>query len=174
MQVSHYRTFSRCNLFYQRWTIFYMFLTAVGLPSVFLVATYGTIVAVVVYRQHKLHSSVVPATGATVAYTAQQEKASRRWRRTIRVAITCAVVTLMFLVCWLPVWFLALMLSYDVSHVTVNMVAWTNMLNYVHAFINPVIYFIADERFRSVLVRIFCRKHATAVPVVSTIGTNVN
>ncbi|KAK2172170.1 hypothetical protein NP493_981g00020 [Ridgeia piscesae] len=170
VKVVHFGRFTHCTMYQRRSNIYYVFLSSVGLPSVFLVATYGFIVAVVVYRQHNSSVAPTPAdASATAASTAQQVQAARRQKRALRVALTCAVVTLMFLVCWLPVWVIALMVSYKVSYVTIDMIMWTNMLNYMHAFINPVIYFTVDDRFRSVFVRIICRKQ---VPVDVTQTTS--
>ncbi|KAI0232782.1 hypothetical protein LSAT2_016923 [Lamellibrachia satsuma] len=150
-----------CTVYYNPRHYFYMSLTAIILPAVFLLTLYGSIVGVVVHRQRKLNASIAPdpAGGvASVLSTMTKEQAARRQRRAIRVAVTCAVVTILFLVCWLPLWVLFFLHLFRVAHVSITVYKWMAVFIYLHPCMNPVVYFIADDRFRSVFLRLVCRK----------------
>ena len=157
-----------CSVFYSRDLYYYMFLTAVGLPSVVLLTLYGSIVGVVVHRQRKVNASIPPdpAGGvASVLSTMKKDQAARRQRRAIRVAATCAVVTILFLACRLPVWIISFLRAFGIAEVSRNVAYWTIVIIYLHSCFNPVVYFITDERFRSVFLRVICRRKDTDVDV---------
>ena len=165
-----------CTLFYNPSHYFYMSLTAIILPAVLLLTLYGSIVGVVVHRQRKVDASITPdpAGGvASVQSTMKKEQAAGSQRRAIRVAVICAVVTILFLVCWLPAWILFFLLVFRVAHITTTMFNWMIVLIYLHPCMNPVVYFIADDRFRSVFLRLVCRKD-TDVDVSVQTPSSVN
>ena len=150
-----------CTMYYKPSHYIYMFLTLVILPAVLLLTLYGSIVGVVVHRQRKVNASITPdpAGGiASVQSTMKKEQAVGSQRRAIRVAVICAVVTILFLVCWLPGWILFLLRSFGVAHVSTTIFNLTAVLAYLHSCMNPVVYFVADGRFRSVFLRLVCRK----------------
>ena len=160
-----------CTVYYNPRHYFYMSLTAILLPAVLLLTLYGSIVGVVVHRQRKENASIVPdpAGGvASVQSTMTKEQAARRQRRAIRVAVTCAVVTILFLVCWLPVWVLFFLLLFRVAEVNITVYKWMAVFIYFHPCMNPVVYFIVDDRFRSVFLRFVCRKDTDVVVSVPT------
>ena len=150
-----------CSVYYNPKHYFYMSGTAIIVPAVVLLTLYGGIVGVVVHRQRKVNASITPdpAGGvASVLSTMKKEQAARRQRRAIRLAVTCAVVTILFLGCWLPAWVLAFLRLFKVADVSTTVYDWKIVLIYLHTSMNPVVYFIADERFRSVFLRLVCRK----------------
>ena len=167
-----------CSVYYNPRHYFYTSLTAIILPAVFLLTLYGSIVGVVVHRQRKVNASIVPdpAGGvASVLSTMNKEQAARRQRRAIRVAGTCAVVTILFLVCWLPVWVLFFLRLFKVADVSITVYKWMTVFIYLHPCMNPVVYFIADDRFRSVFLRLVCRKDTdVGVSVPTTASVNIN
>ncbi|KAI0232826.1 hypothetical protein LSAT2_016883 [Lamellibrachia satsuma] len=165
-----------CSVYYNRYNYFYMIGTAVILPAVLLLTLYGSIVGVVVHRQRKVNASITPdpAGGvASVQSTMQKEQAARRQRGAIRVAVICAVVTILFLVCWLPIWILVYLRKYNVAHISTTVYYWINVFIYLHPCMNPLVYFIADDRFRSVFLRLVCRKD-TDVDVSVQTPSSVN
>ena len=150
-----------CTVYYNPYHYFYTSLTAIIIPAVLLLTLYGSIVGVVVHRQRKMNASIAPdAAGgvASVLSTMKKEQAARRQRRAIRVAVTCAVVTILFLLCWLPLWIIVFLVVFRVAHVSTAIKSWALVFVYLHSCMNPVVYFIADDRFRSVFVRLVCRK----------------
>ncbi|KAI0231618.1 hypothetical protein LSAT2_018024 [Lamellibrachia satsuma] len=165
-----------CSVYYNPNHFVYMGLTLIILPDVLLLTLYGSIVGVVVHRQRKVNASVSPdpAGGiASVQSKMTKEQAARRQRRAIRVAVTCAVVTILFLVFWLPVWILFLLREFRVAHVNTTIFNVTLVFAYLHSCMNPVVYFIADDRFRSDFLRLVCLKDTDAVDSVLT-PPNVN
>ena len=165
-----------CSVYYNPYHYFYMTLTAIILPAILLLTLYGSIVGVVVHRQQKVNASIVPGPAggvATVVSTMKKEQAARRQRRAIRVAVTCAVVTILFLVCWLPVWINLFLVKFKVAHASKTISYWMTVFVYLHSCMNPLVYFIADDRFRSVLLRLVCRK-ATDVGVSVQTPPGVN
>ena len=160
-----------CTVYYKNDHFYYMSLTAIILPAVLLLIIYGIIVGVVVQRQRKVNASITPdpAGGvASVLSTMKKEQAARRHRRAIRVAATCAVVTILFLACWLPVWIISYLLVFRVARVSVTIYDWSTVIVYLHSSMNPVVYFIADDRFRSVFLRLVCRKDTDVGDSVET------
>ena len=132
-------------------------------PSVVLLAFYGTTVCVVVSRQRKPNASVAPEPPGGTSTTLQKEQAARRQRRSFRVAITCAMVTLLFLACWLPIWVMAFFVMFEVVEVRLRFLHWAIAVTYFHPCVNPVVYFIVDDRFRSVFLQIVQRKKNIAL-----------
>ena len=84
----------------------------IAVPSIFLVVVYGFIGVIVLSRARKLHPDVADSSGGPVAQSPsqhrqaqekqqqqqQQKYAAGRERRAVRFAVTCAVVTILFLV----------------------------------------------------------------------------
>ena len=166
-----------CSVYYRHDLYYYMFLTAVGLPSVLLLTLYGSIVGVVVHRQRKVNASVAPdpAGGVvSVLSTMKKEQAARRQRRAIRVAATCAVVTILFIACRLPVWFTSFLQAFGIAEVSKHVVTWTIVIIYLHSCMNPVVYFITDDRFRSVFLRVICRRKGIDVDTSTAMSATVN
>ena len=165
-----------CTVYYNPYHYLYMCLTLIILPVILLVTLYGSIVRVIVHRQRKENANVAPdpAGGvASVLSTMKKEQAARRQRRAIRVAVTCAIVTILFLVCWLPAWTLFLLREFKVAHISTTIYNSTVVFVYLHSCMNPVVYFIADDRFRSVFLRLFCRKDTdvgVSVPTPSIVN----
>ena len=152
-----------CSLYYKPYHFLYTSLTLMIIPAVLLLTLYGSIVGVVVHRQRKVNACVAPdpeCAVASVLSTMKKEQTARRQRRAIRVAVTCAVVTILFLVCWLPVWILIFLRVFMVAPVSTTIYKWTAVFLYLHSSMNPVVYFIVDDRFRSVFLRLVCRKDA--------------
>ena len=150
-----------CTVYYNPSHYLYMFLTLIIIPAVLLLTLYGSIVGVVVHRQRKVNASVAPDPPggvASVLSTMKKEQAARRQRRSIHVAVICAVVTILFLACWLPSWILFLLRDFRVAHVSTTIFNLTAVFAYLHSCMNPVVYFIADDRFRSIFLRLVCRK----------------
>ncbi|KAI0237329.1 hypothetical protein LSAT2_012172 [Lamellibrachia satsuma] len=147
-----------CTIYYKADNFYYMSLTAIILPAVLLLTLYGTIVGVVVHRQRKVNASITSDPVGGVLSTMKKEQAARCQRSAIRVAVTCAVVTILFLVCWLPVWIISFLLLFKVALVSTTIYNWTTVIVYLHSSMNPVVYFVADDRFRSVFLRLVCRK----------------
>ena len=164
-------------MYYNKGTYLYMLLTAIVLPSVVLLTLYSSIVGVVVHRQRKENASVAPdpaGGGASVQSTMQKAQADRRQRRASRVAATCAVVTIMFLACWLPVWITSFQIVFRLSQVGSNVLSWTIVFLYLHSCMNPVVYFIADDRFRSSFLRVICRRKDIDVDPSTAMSGSVN
>ena len=159
-KVFSFRGFHFCSIYNNRNNLLYMSLTAMAIPTVLLLALYGTIIWIVIRRQRMPHTSVQPHNSAesNTLSTLQKEQAARRQRRSFRVAATCAVVTLLFLACWLPVWIVSFLVEYKVIKNSNNIHNWTTVIVYVHCSMNPIVYFVADDRFRSVLLHLVCRK----------------
>ena len=160
-----------CTVYYNPNHCVYMSLTAIIIPAALLLTLYGSIVGVVVHRQRKVNANVAPdpAGGvASILSTMKSDQAARRQRRAIRVAVTCAVVTILFLACWLPVWIISFLLVFRVAHVSTTIHSWTIVFVYLHSSMNPVVYFIADDRFRSVFLRLVCRKDTDVGASVQT------
>ena len=88
-KVSEFGGLHSCTVYYNPYLYFYMSLTGVILPTVLLLTLNGRIVGVVVHRQGKVNASIVPDPAGGVASV---------------LSTTCAVVTILFLACWLPVW----------------------------------------------------------------------
>ncbi|KAI0235227.1 hypothetical protein LSAT2_014294, partial [Lamellibrachia satsuma] len=150
-----------CTVYYNQHHFVYMSLTAIILPAVLLLTLYGSIVGVVVHRQRKLNASITPDPPggvASVLSTMKKLQTAKRQRRAIRVAVTCAIVAILFLLCWLPVWMISFLLMFKVAHVSTTIYSWSTVFVYLHSSMNPVVYFIADDRFRSVFLRLVCRK----------------
>ena len=150
-----------CSVYYNPNHYFYMSLTAIIIPAILLLTLYGSIIGVVVHRQRKVNTSITPDPAGRVASalpTMKKEQAARSQRVAIRVAVTCAVVTILFLVCWLPVWITFFLLFFRVAHVSKTIFIWTTVIVYLHCSMNPVVYFIANDRFRSVFLRLVGRK----------------
>ena len=150
-----------CSVYYNPYHYFYTSGTAIILPAVLLLTLYSSIVGVVVHRQRKVNASIAPdpAGGvASVLSTMKKEQAARRQRRAIRLAVICAVVTILFLVCWLPAWLLYFLRLFKVADVNITVYNWKNVLVYLHPCMNPVVYLIIDDRFRSIFLRLVCRK----------------
>ena len=165
-----------CSVYHNPYHYFYMCLTLLIIPAVLLLTLYGSIVGVVVHRQRKVNASIVPdpAGGvASVLSTTKKELAARSERRAIRAAIMCAVVTVLFLVCWLPPWVLFLLREFGVAHISTTIFNWTTVLVYCHPCMNPIVYFIAYDRFRSGFLRLVCRKD-TDVGVSEQTPSSVN
>ena len=165
-----------CTVYYNHNYYFYMSLTTLILPAVLLLTLYGSIVGVVVHRQRKVNASITPdpAGGvASVLSKMKREQAARRQRRAIRVAVTCAIVAILFLLCWLPVWVISFLLVFRVAHVSTTIYSWSTVFVYLHPSMNPVVYFVADDRFRSVFLRLVCRKdNDVGVSVQTPPGVN--
>ena len=154
-----------------------MSMTAIVLPTILLLTSYGGIVGVVVYRQRKLKTIVAPnpagGTGSgTVITSLQKQQAARRQRRAVHVAATCAVVTFLFLACWLPVWVSSYLFVSGISEYNMHVHDWTVVIIYLHSCMNPLVYFVADVQFRSVLLGLFCRKGTTTLPITSTLSSS--
>ena len=165
-----------CSVYYNPYHYFYMSGTAIILPAVLLLTLYGGIVGVVVHRQRKVNASITPdpAGGfASFQSTMKKEQATQSQRRAIRVAVICAVITILFLGCWLPAWVLAFLRLFNVADVGTTVYDWKIVLIYLHPSMNPVVYFIADDRFRSVFLRFVCRKD-TDVDVSVKTPSSVN
>ena len=165
-----------CTVYYNHNYYFYMSLTTLILPAVLLLTLYGSIVGVVVHRQRKVNASITPdpAGGvASVLSKMKREQAARRQRRAIRVAVTCAIVAILFLLCWLPVWVISFLLVFRVANVSTTIYSWSAVFVYLHPSMNPVVYFIADDRFRSVFLHLVCRKdNDVGVSVQTPPGVN--
>ena len=140
-----------------------MSFTAICVPSVVLLALYGTTVGVVLNRQRKPNASVAPELPGGTSTAFQKEQAARRQRRSIRVATTCAVVTLLFLACWLPIWVMAFLVMFEVVELSLRLFHWAMAFTYFHPCVNPVVYFIVDDRFRSVFLHMVRRKNIEAL-----------
>ena len=151
-----------CTVYNTKIDFVYMSFTAMFVPSVVLLALYGTTVGVVIYRHRKLNASVAPEPPGGTSTPLQKEQAARRQRRSIRVATTCAVVTLMFLACWLPTWVMAFLVMFEVVEVRLRFLHWAIAVTYFHPCVNPVVYVIVDDRFRSVFLQIVQRKNVIA------------
>ncbi|KAI0231617.1 hypothetical protein LSAT2_018023 [Lamellibrachia satsuma] len=150
-----------CTLFYNLNHYFYMSLTAIILPAVLLLILYGSIVGVVIHRQRKVNASIPPDPAGGVASflsTTKKEQAARRHRRAIRLAVICAVVTILFLVFWVPAWILSFLSVFRVARISTTIFDWSTVIIYLHSCMNPCVYFIADDRFRSVFLRLVFRK----------------
>ena len=150
-----------CTVYHNPYHYFYTSLTAIILPAVLLLTLYGSIVGVVVHRQRKVNASITPdpVGGVTsVQSTMKKEQAVRSQRRAIRVAVICAVVTILFLVCWLPLWTIVFLVVFRVAHVSTAIKSWALLFVFLHPCMTPIVYFVADVRFRSVFLRIVCRK----------------
>ena len=122
-----------CSVYYNPYHYFYMSLTAIILPAILLLTLYGSIVGVVVHRQRKVNASITPdpAEGvASVLSTMKKEQAARSERRAIRVAVTCALVTILFLVCWLPAWVLFFLRLFKVADVSTTVNNWIFLLTF--------------------------------------------
>ena len=155
-----------------------MFLTAIVLPTVLLLTLYGGIVGVIVHRQRKENANVAPdpaGGSASVQSTMPKLQADRRQRRAIRVAATCAVVTILFLACWLPIWITTFLRVFNVAESSKIFLHWTTVIIYLHSCMNLVVYFIADDRFRTSFLRVICRRKGidvantmSATPTVNT------
>ena len=133
------------------------------IPGVLLCTLYGSIIVVIIRRQGKWNATVAAEqVGGQVIIlsTLQKEQAARRQKRSIRVALTCAVVTLLFLACWLPAWTITLLMVFKISRASYIVHHWAVVCVYLHCSMSPVVYFIADDRFRFVLLRLVCRKDA--------------
>ena len=154
-----------------------MSMTAIVLPTILLLTSYGGIVGVVVYRQRKLKATVAPSpaggTGSgNVVTSFQRQQAARRQRRAVHVAATCAVVTFLFLACWLPVWVTSYLYLTGIYMLETHIHDWTVVFIYLHSCMNPLVYFVADVQFRSVLLGLFCRKGTTTLPITSTLSSS--
>ena len=169
-----------CSLYYKPYHFLYTSLTLMIIPAVLLLTLYGSIVGVVVHRQRKVNASITPdpAGGvASVQSTMKNEQTAGSQRRAIRVAVICAVVAILFLVCWLPVWVLIFLRVFRVAPVSKTLYKWTAVVLYLHACMNPLVYFIADDRFRSVFLRLVCRKDTdvdVSVQTPSSINETTN
>ena len=152
-----------CTVYNTRIDYVYMSFTAMLVPSVVLLALYGTTVGVVVNRERKPNASVAPEQLGGTSTALQKEQAARRQRRSIRVATTCAMVTLLFLACWLPIWVMAFLVMFEVVEVSLGFLHWAIAFSYFHPCVNPVVYFIVDDRFRSVFLHIVRRKNNDGV-----------
>ena len=109
-----------CSVFYNKGVYLYIFLTAIIFPAAWLLTFYGSIIGVNVHRQRKENACVAPDPadgGASVQSTMEKVQAARRQRRAIRVATTCAVVNILFLACWLPVWIISPQLVFRLGQV---------------------------------------------------------
>ena len=153
-----------CSVYYNQYYYFYMIGTAVILPAVLLLTLYGSIVGVVAHRQRKVNASITPdpAGGViSVVSTMKKEQAARRQRGAIRIAVICAVVTVLFIVCWLPLWILFLLREFRVAHIITTIYSWMNVFIYLYPC------------FRSVFLRLVCRKD-TDVDVSVQTPSSVN
>ena len=159
--------YHHCTVYNTKIDFVYMSFTAMFVPSVVLLALYGTTVCVVVSRQRKPNASVAPEPPGGTSTTLQKEQAARRQRRSIRVATTCAVVTLMFLACWLPIWVMAFLVMFEVVEVRLRFLHWAIAFSYFHTCVNPVVYFIVDDRFRSVFLHIVKWKNNNGVTSIA-------
>ena len=177
-----------CTVYHTRIAFVYMSFTAIFVPSVVLLALYGTSVGVVVNRHRKRNASIAPEPpggtstalgppggtstalgppgGTSTALgppggtstALPTEQSVRRQRRSIRVATTCAMVTLLFLVCWIPIWVMAFLVMFEVVEVRLRFLHWAMSFTYFHPCVNPVVYFIVNDRFRSVFLHLVRRK----------------
>ena len=143
----------------------YMSVILLAVPTAFLLAVYSSIVFVVISRVRKVQPNV-PESSIGNSIIVQQHQnpqlhphvVDRRQKRAIRLAITCAVITFLFIACWLPVFAVAYLYKFNLIKRTLVLITLTNMLLYFHTSMNPVVYFCFDVRFRSVLVKLFCFK----------------
>ncbi len=152
-----------------------MCMTAIVLPTILLLTSYGGIVGVIVYRHRKTTVAPDPAGGTgsgAVITSLQRQQAARRQRRAVHVAATCAVVTFLFLACWLPVWVSSYLYVTGISILKTHIHDWTIVIIYLHSCMNPLVYFVADVQFRSVLLDLFCRKGAATLPLTSTLSSS--
>ena len=143
---------------------FYMPVLIIAVPPIFLVAVYGFIGVIVLSRARKLHPDVADSSGGPLAQSSssqhrqaqqkqqqqppQQRHAAGRERRAIRIAITCAVVAVLFLACWMHIFVITLIFMYVLKVLT----AWTTWMNlaqtlvYLHSSMNPAVYFCVDVK----------------------------
>ena len=151
--------------------MFYMLVLIIAVPAVVLIIVYGSIVMVVLSRSRKVQPTI-PAPQSLEDHRQQQQSqqqhqqqqqqqqqqllhSARREKRAIRLAITCGVVTFLFIACWLPVHIIAFVFWY--GDLPVAYIHMSNTLVYFHSSMNPAVYFCVDSRFRSVLARFACR-----------------
>ena len=137
-------------MYYNKGVYLYMFLTAIVLPAAWLLTLYGSIVGVNVHRQRKETTNVAPdpaGDSSSVQSTMEKVQADLRQRRAIRVAATCAVVTILFLACWLPVRIISSQLVFRLGQVSPNVLSSTIVFLRLHSWMNPVVYFITEGRF---------------------------
>ena len=142
--------------------MFYMLVLIIAVPAVVLIVVYGSIVMVVLSRSRKVQPTI-PVPPSLEDHRQQQSQqlqqqlqhSARREKRAIRLAITCGVVTFLFIACWLPVHIIAFVFWY--GDLPVAYIHMSNTLVYFHSSMNPAVYFCVDPRFRSVLARFACR-----------------
>ena len=148
-----------------------MWMLAIVLPGILVFTLYGSIIVVIIRRQGKWGTNVAPEPlggQINILSTLQKEQAARRQRRSIRVAVTCAAVTLLFLACWLPAWTVTLLIVFKLSEISSIVHNTTVLFVYLHCCMSPVVYFIADDRFRSEFLRLVCRTEITFGGTTST------
>ena len=102
------------SVFYNKGVYFYMFLTATLLPTVWLLTLYGSIV------HHQRKENAILAQPAAAPPSSRQ---CRKCRRPGARDVSCAVVTILFLACWLPVWIISFQVVFRLSQVSSNVLS---------------------------------------------------
>ena len=133
-------------MYYKKGIYIYMFLKAIVLPVFVLHTLYRSIVGVIVHRQRKENASIAPDPAGDSASVQLTMQAARRQRRAIRVAATCAVVTILFLA-WLSVWIISFQFVFRLGQVGSIVLSWTIVFIYLHSSMNLFVYLITDDRF---------------------------
>ena len=134
-----------------------MFTVLALLPSAILVLAYGTIIVTVVRRKWKDHIDV-QLTSATKETTDDKRQESHYGRGNARVIVMCAIVTVVFLFCWLPALILVYLRKYGNVTLSTHVDHYAHVMYYFHPVLNPLVYFFVDSRFRSVFLRLFRHK----------------
>ncbi|KAK3698959.1 hypothetical protein QZH41_003110 [Actinostola sp. cb2023] len=91
------------------------------------------------------------------------EKTKKTIEKNRKLAVTLSIVTLIFVVTWLPFYMLNMAHRFCdkdkcVDTVDYNVVLFSKLLQYCNSFINPIIYSFKIPDFRVALLRMFGRK----------------
>ena len=167
LQTSRLPVNNYCTIYDMKSSFFYMFTVMVAVPSAFLVVAYGTIIITVLRRQWNGRVNV-EMTSSSNMRTDDTEQASPDKRSNARLVIMCAIITVLIMVCWMPAYILMYLRKY--YHVSGNrhFLQYVHVAPYLHAIVNPLIYFLFDARFRSGFTRLFrCKKVDQDISMVS-------
>ena len=141
-----------CIIYFHEDSLYYMFTFMVALPLACLAVAYGTIIVTVVRRQRQ---SRVDVTSASKERKGDGRQDSRYGPSDARHIIMCAIVPVLFVLSWMPI-FIVMYLRTKLSvQVSTRVDHYAHVVFYLHPVLNPLIYFFVDGRFRSGLVRLF-------------------
>ena len=154
MQPARLPESNYCSIYYVKSAFVYVFMCVVAVPLAVLIITYGSIIATVLHRRwnSRVTVEVMSTSGGQ-----EQAKPCRQRRNTGLIAV-CAVVTVLFMACWMPVFTVMYLRLYYRIKVNRHFVQYVQVMFYCHPVLNPCVYFFVDARFRAQFVRLFCRK----------------